>query len=217
MSYKLRHFKMDSAHRLYRHMKDCMTLSSAVGLSVLAITSPDNVRSWKLDDCWGTEAQQFPLAFKLNVVAPMVGAVRGLQVGTIDIELRAAEKLAEPRVPIPEASAALDPIIARIGALVFVAFYEQWLPEFIVHFQDDVTYWPEPFAFARRARDFLVHKEGVVAFRSPNAKPVSWHKLTYSPADNGRQILGTDLQLADLLALMFEMDDEMTARGFATA
>lgn len=63
-------------------------------------------------------------------------------------------------------------------------------------------------------RDFVVHSDGVVSFKSANAAAVSWRGLRLSPSDNGRQIMRTDLHVADFLALMLELDAEMTRLGF---
>jgi hypothetical protein len=42
---------------------------------------------------------------------------------------------------------------------------------------------------------------------------VSWKSLSYSESDNGRGILGTEVFGPDLIALMFDVDDELTAMG----
>jgi hypothetical protein len=43
------------------------------------------------------------------------------------------------------------------------------------------------------------------------AKPVHWHSLTYQVADHGRQVFGGDLNLPDIIFLMFEMGRELDA------
>lgn len=42
-------------------------------------------------------------------------------------------------------------------------------------------------------------------------------KRRYSPTDNGKQMIGADLGFGDLLVLVLELDDEMTALGFPNA
>lgn len=104
----------------------------------------------------------------------------------------------------------------RIATLTYVNFYERWRPGMELKFGSDINSWPDLFAFARRLRDFLVHTNGKVGFKSSNAKAVSWHNLNYSSADNGHDIFD-DLNVADLIVLVFELSDEMTALSFPSA
>lgn len=42
-----------------------------------------------------------------------------------------------------------------------------------------------------------------------NPRPVLWHHLNYNQALNGRQIVGYDLSVGDMLVLLFELGDEL--------
>jgi hypothetical protein len=69
--------------------------------------------------------------------------------------------------------------------------------------------WPPLFEFARMVRNFISHHAGHVHFDNPNAPSVTWHHLRYSPADEGKLVIGTEIQLAELIILLFELGDEL--------
>ena len=67
--------------------------------------------------------------------------------------------------------------------------------------------WPPPLNFARVVRNAIAH--GAIKINDPKSAPVSWRGLSYSHADNGKKIVGTDLKLGELLALMFDANDAL--------
>lgn len=64
--------------------------------------------------------------------------------------------------------------------------------------------------FARIVRNAIVHHG--VHFESDKMSPGSWRDLTYAPANNGHQI-NQDLDLADVIELIFETRDELVTLG----
>ncbi len=69
--------------------------------------------------------------------------------------------------------------------------------------------WPPTLNFARVVRNGVAH--GKINIRNPEASPVTWRGLTYSYADNGKQIIGTDLKLGEMIVLMFDANDALDA------
>jgi hypothetical protein len=59
--------------------------------------------------------------------------------------------------------------------------------------------------FGRVVRNACAHN-GRIDVRNPDAPPVGWKTLTYSPADNGREIWFRDFTAVEILLLMEEMD-----------
>jgi hypothetical protein len=101
-------------------------------------------------------------------------------------------------------------------------------PIFVLHFEScrdwlssnghaDTSNWPMNLEFARHVRNATAHGGRLNMQLTKKAKkaprPVKWHSLSYSISDNGRQILGTDIHGPDLIALMFDVDDETVALG----
>jgi Cu/Ag efflux protein CusF len=65
--------------------------------------------------------------------------------------------------------------------------------------------WPAVWNFARVVRNAMAHG-GKISILNKDAKPVTWKGLTYSYADNGRDILRNDLWPGDFFDLIQEMD-----------
>jgi hypothetical protein len=67
--------------------------------------------------------------------------------------------------------------------------------------------WPPVWNFGRVVRNALSHN-GSIHFENMNAKPVTWHNLSFDPTHNGRAIFD-DIDPVDLILLMAEMDGEL--------
>lgn len=76
----------------------------------------------------------------------------------------------------------------------------------------DTKLWPMTVDFGRLVRNAASHG-GRIDQRNPSYRSLTWNGLTYSPADNGKQIIGREIFLGDILTLMIEMDDELVALG----
>jgi len=91
------------------------------------------------------------------------------------------------------------------------SFYQQ---AFITYFEtnrDDIEakfgttkFWPETLTFGRILRNAFAHG-GTIEIRDKAA--ATWRSLTYSDAQNGRQVLYNDMSQGDLTILMLDMDE----------
>jgi hypothetical protein len=96
---------------------------------------------------------------------------------------------------------------------LYVDFFErhrEWMEE---TFPTQKDQWPPLFFFAFMLRNFISHSAGRVQFSYDESPPISWHALNYSPADKGREILGADIDIGDLIVLLFELSDELDRLG----
>ncbi|WP_029934542.1 hypothetical protein [Sphingomonas sp. UNC305MFCol5.2] len=100
---------------------------------------------------------------------------------------------------------AVSHLLQSFGQALATAFFEQCREEVELKFGADVTGWPHVWNFGRTVRNAMSHG-GKIHFQNPGASPVSWKGLTYSAADNGRQILHSDLWPGDIFDLIIEMD-----------
>jgi hypothetical protein len=91
---------------------------------------------------------------------------------------------------------------------MFVSYFERERPQIEAKYSKDITRWPGDWNFGRIVRNSAAHNDEVV-FNNLKAVPVTWHNLTYSPADNGRKILHVDLWPADLMCLMMDLDSHL--------
>lgn len=102
----------------------------------------------------------------------------------------------------------------HIAANTFVEFYEAF-SDFIYDKYGKVKNWPAFWRFARVVRNSISHG-GKVAIDNEKDEPVEWYGLRYSFANRGHPIIGVpfaDLNVGDLIVLMFEMNDFLDAEG----
>jgi len=85
--------------------------------------------------------------------------------------------------------------------LAFIHYYEKVK----ANLGDDTQNWPDIWNFGRVVRNSFAHG-GKINFTNPRALSVSWKTLTYSPTDNGREIMPKDLTPVELIYLMKEME-----------
>ncbi len=95
--------------------------------------------------------------------------------------------------------------IELITQSAFIRYYETLVPEVEDKFGSDPQRWPSVWNFARVIRNAFAHG-GKIYFQKPISPIVSWKTQTYSPSDNGRQIMGKDISHGDIILLMAEMD-----------
>lgn len=87
----------------------------------------------------------------------------------------------------------------------FVRYFESLQEEVERRHGSHRRKWPSVWNFGRVVRNAIVHK-GRISFENPRAAPVSWKTLTYSPADNGKEVMYQDLTPVEIILLMEEMD-----------
>ena len=95
--------------------------------------------------------------------------------------------------------------------MTFFASYDEWL---LANVSTDRNRWPELLRFANRIRNAVAHR-GAISWDNPNPtiQPVEWHGFRYSHSDNRRHIIGSEIHLAALIVLMFELSDELDHLG----
>ena len=98
------------------------------------------------------------------------------------------------------------PLVA-LGQSMIVNYFERERPQIKAKY-GGIKHWPADWNFARVVRNSAAHNNEVF-FRNSNEAPVTWHGLTYAPADNGRKVLHVDLWPADLIYLMMELDTHL--------
>jgi hypothetical protein len=88
----------------------------------------------------------------------------------------------------------------------FIRYYEMLLSNVKAQFTDDRKKWPPIWNFGRVIRNAFAHG-GKIYFEKPTSLPSgTWNGLSYSYADNGRQIMYQDVAYVEIIYLMQEMD-----------
>lgn len=99
-------------------------------------------------------------------------------------------------------------MITPIFCLHFETCYD-WLKN---NGHSNTSVWPMTLDFARVIRNAAAHG-GRLEIKNANYRAVKWNNLAYKPADTGKRVIGTEIFMGDLLALMIEVDDELVALG----
>lgn len=99
----------------------------------------------------------------------------------------------------------LKGIVATSLSAAFVRYFESRHDEIKLRYGDQPYSWPPELNFARVIRNAFAHG-GKISFLNPNAGAVSWMGLSYSPADNGREIVFRDIGLVEPILLLEEID-----------
>jgi hypothetical protein len=93
---------------------------------------------------------------------------------------------------------------------IFIGFFERY-NEWLTDTHGDSINWHPTLNFCRVVRNAAAH--GSINFRNPRAPAVTWRGLNFGPAENGRQIIGGDLRVGDVVGLKFEANDELNRIG----
>jgi hypothetical protein len=87
----------------------------------------------------------------------------------------------------------------------FTHYYESIEP-FIKNKHGGTTQrWPSVLNFGRIIRNACAHG-GCINFKNQNANAVTWLTLTYSPENNGQDIIIQDISPVEMILLMEDMD-----------
>lgn len=99
------------------------------------------------------------------------------------------------------------PLTSFAGSM-FTGYYERHKPHIESIFGKNPHEWPTAWNFGRVVRNAIAHG-GTIKFNNLDAPAVSWKGLTYSPSNNKRRIMNTDIWPADLIYLMMDLETEV--------
>jgi len=194
--------------RLFEPVRDLLIILSAVAHASFLMTVGSTHKIKKPVMRVGTRWPDYSLAIPLG--GPLQRALRGKNLTSIHIGILTDATANSKAIPNPRFhTSGLHPVVAQVIAPIFLMFFERynlWLNQ--TNGRDSAENWHPTLNFARVICNAAAH--GSIQFRDPNALPVSWRDLTYSPADNGKSVVGVQMQLGEMLALMFETDDVLT-------
>jgi hypothetical protein len=198
------HFQIGK-HRLYTTIDTLCKLVACVSIAIEHRLGRDT--KWPAGANAGFECAQFDL----TVQFPLVGPVESLMRSKTILAHQISVVQGRTAKPVP-GSPNFKTIHSTIIIPLFVQFFEnnrEWLDQNI---SPDYRKWPAAWQFARRIRDAASHKFKL-SIDDPKFVPVTWHRLTYGPTENGRSIFELDLSFGDLFILMVEMSDSLDAHG----
>jgi hypothetical protein len=146
---------------------------------------------------------------------PLRGPLEHALVGTVPTSIEIgiitdSHVLTEPLADVKLQTGGLNDVMAHVVSPIFLSFFERY-NEWMTTNLGDAVNWPPTLNFARVIRNSVAH--GKIKINDPNAPAVRWRDLSYSHADNGCQIIGTDIKLGEILALMFDANDGLDGVG----
>lgn len=194
--------------RLYRPLLDFLTAYDCV--SVTAQMMATGQAKSALGDHGIAFAAQLPLGVKHVVGGLAQSALAGEVIAEFPIEIIESE--GAPQIPNGHAVTAFQRLIMNLIAPLFVIYFESHRPWLSSVTSGDPYIWPAVWNFSRVVRNAIAH-DGRIAWNSAVAPAVEWEGIRYSPADDGREIIGPHLTLGDLLITMLEMDRELSRLG----
>jgi hypothetical protein len=190
--------------RLFAPVNDLLIMLSAIAHAGSLMTDGSTHKEAKPTMRLRTSCLDHDFALPLR--GPFEHALEGTMPDRIEIGLqkRNGSLLENPKV----VTKGLASVMTHITAPYFIIVFDRYIHSIGSQF-GEVRNWPPILNFARVVRNAAAH--GKVKFDNPNAQAVSWRNLTYSPLDNGRQLIGGDMQLGDVLGLSFDVSDELDA------
>ena len=192
-------------HRLHAIME---TLTFSLACVQTAVTFRGGGKTdWADGDYMSYECAVFDAEVRLPLGSVIETIIAGIPVNSI--ELGVCEKSWNYRKAENGTKIIKNTISWHVSILkpFFVEFYENYIEYLRFNLKSDHTKWPTVWQFGRVIRNASAHNK--ICIDDQNFAPVSWHKLTYGPNENGKEIFGHDLEIGDLIILMCEMSDEL--------
>jgi hypothetical protein len=202
--------RIEPNHRLFEPLRNLLTLTSSVTASAIAFQS--GIANPALITGVGiVNSRQFSVDIHIPSKGVMESAIKDVAPKFIELKFVRPGSLRPPS-GAQKSGAIFVQLFVTVASTIFASFYEahkDWM-ESKAGLTQEVAKWPVVLNFGRVVRNFISHS-GRVYFKKQTSAPVSWHHLTYSPADQGRRVIGTELYYPELLILMIEMSDELDA------
>ena len=100
------------------------------------------------------------------------------------------------------------------AAAQFVIYYENFIGWVKAQASYNIAKFEPTWAFGRVVRNAIGHA-GKIAINDKNFASVEWGGIKYGPPENGRMVIGNDLQAPDLVVLMLDMDRALEEMGYS--
>lgn len=145
--------------------------------------------------------------FGLPLRGPLEHALSAKTPLAIEIAIIADKSaLQEPLHNIKHQTPGLQATLAHVISPIFLMFFERY-NDWLDATYGDAKNWPATLNFSRVVRNSIAH--GKIKIRNPAAPSVRWRDLEYGYKDNGHQIIGSDIKLGEMVALIFDVSDAL--------
>jgi len=146
---------------------------------------------------------------KKNVRLPLVGPVGAALVSRLPDEIGiTVEDPSAPAKPFKHEARGIGDLLTSVFQPMLVNYFEKQRPALEARYGADRTCWPAAWQMGWLVRNGLSHGNKVF-FERPSQKPVTWGGIALSHADNNKRLVFGILNQADLLLLLFDMEDSL--------
>lgn len=188
-------------HRLIDPLNHLLVLIQSIG--VAASYYSNGQVSIHHGDYIAIECNQFPLDVHLPLNGPVQAALKGQKPDQIQIKF---EPTPVKSKDYTTESNGFREILPYAISPIFISFYENARPFLASKFGTNQAKWSPIWAFAHAIRNACAHGDHLLI---THHRSVFWYHLTYDESQNGKRIVGGDLNLADMLVLLFELSDDL--------
>lgn len=201
-------------HRMFPQIYTLNIAIACVAAAMCRVALPDEPHG-ELKSA-SLRCRQFDREVHFPIVNVMETIIADATTFGIDIAITANTK----PIGVPSVKTrSLNPILAHIIAPLFTDFFENHRPWLDTQLSENPYEWPEVWNFSRVVRNAASHG-GRINWRNQKSPAVTWRHLSYSAADRNKTVICGDLDVADLILLMLDMNDELDKLGcpiFATS
>lgn len=192
-------------HRLHEPLFSLLVVLSSYMFSMAVLLRREF--EFSPDQAYRLHCAQFDYELCCPLDTPLKIAIKGMIPDEILLEF--SEKTDFNAVGCTEYKQTLN-TLSNIVSPIFVTFYEFYRPWLQAH-MGNRSNWPKVWSFGWAVRNCASHG-GKLAFKS-SRDAVVWRSLSYNRSNNGKKIIGVDLSVADIIILMFDMNDELDRLG----
>lgn len=189
---------IDASEAVFRPVATFMMATVGFAAAMEAYTS-GTAHAWGLDDVALLDAHACDL--RLEIKPSHIARQMAQNWWPETIEFKCS-----PLPPLKETSelrlGAFGDYVFGLSQAMVTTFFEDHRPRIAATY-GPLKQWPGIWSFAKVIRDTLSHG-GALDIRHP--LEVSWKKLSYSQADNGKRIINFDVWPGDLIILLKEME-----------
>src|SRR5574341_145058 len=199
---------MNRAYRSRQHNFFDELVTILVSLETLSVTADvykgEAGDSIPEDGSLGLGGVTVPIDFKFNPTPVLREIIENRWPTEIILEEKPKGSEMPAKVAHVLSSTGIRGVTSLITQGAFIRYFEKIRPKIESKYGDDPIGWPAVWNFGRVVRNAFGHG-GRINFRNPNAPSVTWKSLTYSYADNGREIMYQDVAQVEIIVLMEEM------------
>ena len=194
-------YPLTSKHALFEDVN--VLLVSLASLATAASVHVDGKANFNAGDYLTIEGRHLDLRVRIPIHGPVEAAIANKKPDLIEIAVVAGRDVERDHLTV---TGGFANYVDTLFLPFLVTFFQRYRSHIEGKFTKDRLAWPPSWQMGWAVRNAVSH--GGVAFERPAQKPVVWRGLAFGPADEPGKSLMKLLNGADLLLLLFDMEQE---------